>query len=119
MERYRSVCSIGAREETGKVQQQHFWVTGDISRHISRSKNMGRFFDIRVDTEELTNEAYAFVIEPTPKRNERPFIQELHDIYPEMVDVLECMVIDGTEERQDVADYVETVFAQGAPFRAS
>jgi hypothetical protein len=77
---------------------------------------MGRFFQIRVDTVALTDEAYAFVIDPTPKRNERPFIQELHDIYPEMVDVLECMVIDGTEERNDVAEYVETVFAQEGPF---
>jgi len=80
---------------------------------------MGRFFRITVDTEELTDEAYAFVIETTPKRNERPFIQELHDLYPEMVDVLECMVMDGTEERQDVADYVDAVFAQGGPFKAS
>jgi len=80
---------------------------------------MERFFQIRVDTEGLTNEAYAFVIDPTPRRNERPFIQELHDLYPEMVDVLECMVIDGTEERQDVADYIYTVFPQEAPFKPS
>jgi hypothetical protein len=78
---------------------------------------MSRFFEIKVDTEELTDEAYAFVIEPTPKRNDRPFIQELHDFSPEMVDVLECMVMDGTEERQDVADYVDAVFAQGGPFK--
>jgi hypothetical protein len=80
---------------------------------------MSRFFEIKVDTDELTDEAYAFVIEPTPKRNDRPFIQELHDIFPEMVDVLECMVMDGTEERQDVADYVDAVFAQGGPFKPS
>jgi hypothetical protein len=77
---------------------------------------MNRFFQIRVDTEALTDEAYAFVTDPTPKRNERPFVQELHDLYPEMVDVLECMVIDGTEDRQDVADYVNNVFSPGGPF---
>ena len=74
---------------------------------------MGRLFQIRVDTDALTDEAYAFVTDPTPKRNDRPFIQELHDLYPEMVDVLECMVIDGTEDRQDVADYVDAVFPSG------
>jgi hypothetical protein len=77
---------------------------------------MNRFFQIRVDTEALTDEAFAFVTDPTAKRNDRPFIQELHDMYPEMVDVLECMVIDGTEDRQDVADFVDTVFASGGPF---
>jgi hypothetical protein len=76
---------------------------------------MQKLFQIKVDTEALTDEAYAFVTDPTPKRNDRPFIQELHDLYPEMVDVLECMVIDGTEERQDVADYVDTVFPSGGP----
>ena len=77
---------------------------------------MQKLFQIKVDTEALTDEAYAFVTDPTPKRNERPFIQELHDIYPEMVDVLECMVIDGTEDREDVAEYVDTVFASGGRF---
>jgi hypothetical protein len=77
---------------------------------------MQKLFQIKVNTEALTEEAYAFVTDPTPRRNDRPFIQELHDIYPEMVDVLECMVIDGTEDRQDVADYVDTVFASGGRF---
>ena len=77
---------------------------------------MQKLFQIKVNTEALTDEAYAFVTDPTPKRNDRPFIQELHDIYPEMVDVLECMVIDGTEDRQDVANYVDTVFASGGRF---
>jgi wyosine [tRNA(Phe)-imidazoG37] synthetase (radical SAM superfamily) len=77
---------------------------------------MQKLFQIKVNTEALTDEAYAFVTDPTPKRNDRPFIQELHDIYPEMVDVLECMVIDGTEDREDVAEYVDTVFASGGRF---
>jgi hypothetical protein len=62
---------------------------------------MSRLFRIQVDTE-------------------RPIVQELHDFYPEMVDILECMVIDGTEERQDVADYVDAVFSgDGLPVRGS
>jgi hypothetical protein len=71
---------------------------------------MSRFFRLQVDPEELTDAAFAFVTDPTPARNERPLIQELNEVYPEMVDVLECMVLDGTEVRQDVADYVYTVF---------
>jgi hypothetical protein len=71
---------------------------------------MSQLFRIQVDTERLTDEAFAFVTDPTPARNERAIVQELGDFFPEMVDVLECMVIDGTEERQDVSDYVHTVF---------
>jgi hypothetical protein len=73
-----------------------------------------RFLRLQVDQEELTDAAFAFVTDPHPSRNERPLIQELHEIYPEMVDVLECMVLDGTEARQDVADYVHAVFSPGS-----
>lgn len=74
-----------------------------------------RFFRLQVDTEILTDEMHAFVTDPTPRRNERPIIQELNDVAPEVVDVMEAMVLDGTEARDDVADYVEAVFgARGA-----
>ena len=33
-------------------------------------------------------------------------IQDLHDLAPGMVPVLEAMVLDGVEERADVASYV-------------
>ncbi|HET7056078.1 MAG TPA: hypothetical protein VFI12_06420 [Thermomicrobiales bacterium] len=71
---------------------------------------MTRLFRWTVDLDALTDEAYAFVTDPRPSRNERPVIQELHDINPETVDVLESMLIDGTEERRDVADYIDAVF---------
>jgi hypothetical protein len=71
---------------------------------------MTRLFRWTVDLDALTVEAYAFVTDPRPSRNERPVIQELHDINPETVDVLESMLIDGTEERRDVADYIDAVF---------
>jgi hypothetical protein len=71
---------------------------------------MARFFRLQVNPEELTDAAFEFVTDPKPSRNERPLIQELNEVYPEMVDVLECMVLDGTEQRQDVADYVQAVF---------
>lgn len=69
-----------------------------------------RFFRIEVDEDALTDALYEFVTDPKPTRGERPVIQELHELNPDMVDVLECMVLDGTEERRDVADYVHAVF---------
>jgi hypothetical protein len=74
-----------------------------------------RFFRLQVDTEVLTDEMHAFVVDPSPRRNERPIVQELNDVAPEVVDVMESMVLDGTEARQDVAAYVDAVFgARGA-----
>jgi hypothetical protein len=74
---------------------------------------MSRYFRIEVDQQALTDAAFEFVTDPHPSRNERPVVQALHDFNPEMVDVLECMVLDGTEERQDVADYIHAVFDVG------
>ena len=71
---------------------------------------MSRFFRLQVDPDELTDAMYEFVTDPHPSRNERPIVQELNDVAPEAVDVLESMVLDGTEERQDVADYVHATF---------
>ena len=83
----------------------------DLNRVKKGISCMSRFFRLHVDQEELTDAAFAFVTDPYPSRNERPLIQELNEFYPEMVDVLECMVLDGTEARQDVAAYVHAVFS--------
>jgi hypothetical protein len=72
---------------------------------------MGRFFRIEVDTEALTDAAYEFVTDPHPSRNEREVILELNEFNPEVVDVLECMLMDGTDQRRDVAAYIQAVFA--------
>ena len=72
---------------------------------------MSRFFRLQVDADELTEAMYAFVTDPSPRRNDRPIVQELNDVNPDVVDVMEAMVLDGTEDRQDVADYVHAVFA--------
>ena len=71
---------------------------------------MTSFFRLQVDLDELTDAMFAFVTDPNPSRNDRPVIQELGDINHDLVDLLECMVLDGTDERQDVADLVESVF---------
>jgi len=72
---------------------------------------MTQFFRIQVDEQALTDAAFEFVVDPRASRNERPVIQALNDYNPDLVDVLECMVLDGTEERQDVADLIRAVFA--------
>src|SRR3954451_5157819 len=67
---------------------------------------MTRFFRIQVDEAALTDELFGFVTDPAPVRNQRPVIAELHDFNPEMVDVLEHMVLDGVDRREDVQAYV-------------
>lgn len=69
---------------------------------------MSRFFRIQVDESALTDELFAFVTDPHPSRNDRPVVDELHDIAPDVVDVLECMIIDGVDDRHFVSDYVQS-----------
>jgi hypothetical protein len=64
------------------------------------------FFRLLVDEGGLTDALLEFVTDPRATRNDLPVIQDLHDLAPGMVPVLEAMVIDGVEDRQDVADYV-------------
>lgn len=71
---------------------------------------MTSFFRLQVDLDDLTDAMYAFVTDPQPSRNDRQVIQELNDINHDLVDMLECMVLDGTDDRQDVEDFVHTVF---------
>ena len=78
---------------------------------------MDRFFTLSVNLDALTDEAFAFVIDPRASRNERPVIHALNDMRPEVVDVLEAMVLDGTEERDDVAAYLTAVFTSGMPIQ--
>ena len=64
------------------------------------------FFRLLVDEDGLTDALYEFVTDPRASRNERPVVQDLYDLAPGMVPVLEAMVLDGVEARADVADYV-------------
>jgi len=64
------------------------------------------FFRLLVDENGLTDALLDFVTDPRASRNDRAVIQDLHELAPGMVPVLEAMVIDGVEDRQDVADYV-------------
>ena len=49
---------------------------------------MSQFFRIEVDEAALTDELFAFVTDPHPSRNDRPVVDELHNVAPEMVDVM-------------------------------
>ena len=64
------------------------------------------FFRLLVDEDGLTDALFDFVTDPHASRGDRPVIQDLHDLAPNMVPVLEAMVLDGVEDRADVADYV-------------
>ena len=70
-------------------------------------------FRLTVDAERLVDEMFAFVTDPSPARNERPVVKALDEIHPESVEVLEAMLLDGTEDRADVAAYVAAVFGGG------
>jgi hypothetical protein len=75
---------------------------------------MKPLFRLDVDLEALTDAMWAFVTDPRPSRNERPVVKALDDIHPESVEVMESMLLDGTEERAEVAAYVDTVFGSFA-----
>ena len=66
----------------------------------------------------MTDALFDFVTDPRASRNDRPVIDDLYDLAPSMVPVLEAMVIDGVEDRRDVADYVRaSLFGIGRPER--
>jgi hypothetical protein len=72
-------------------------------------------FRLLVDERGLTDALYEFVTDPRASRNDRPVIEDLHEIAPGMVPVLEAMVIDGVDNRADVAAYVHaSLFGVGA-----
>lgn len=76
---------------------------------------MPGFFKLVVDEEGLTDELFAFVTDPRGSRGERPVIQELHDVAPHMVPVLEHMVLDGVDAREHVAAYVRAALGGDRP----
>ena len=66
-------------------------------------------FRLLVDEVALTDALHSFVTNPRASRNDLPVVEDLHEIAPGMVPVLEAMVLDGVEDRSDVADYVHAV----------
>jgi len=70
---------------------------------------MTQFFRMHVDEVALTDALFEFVTDPYATRNELAVISVLHEVAPDMVPVLECMVLDGVDERVYVEDYVHAV----------
>jgi hypothetical protein len=71
---------------------------------------MPNIFQMLANEEKLTDELFAFVTDPSAdNRNERAIISVLHEVAPQMISVVECMVLDGVNERFYVADYVQAV----------
>jgi hypothetical protein len=62
------------------------------------------------DLDSVTDVCFGFVTDPSPRRGQRLAIIELQDTAPHVIDVLESMVLDGIEDRSEVAHYVQYVF---------
>lgn len=70
------------------------------------------FFRVTIDRERLVDEMVAYLHDSAPSRNGRDIVRALDDLHPESVDVLEAMLLDGAEDREDVAAYVAAVFGE-------
>ncbi len=66
------------------------------------------------DLDSLTDVCFGFVTDPSPRRGQRLAIVELQDVAPGVVDVLEAMVLDGVEDRPEIAQYVQYVFGSSS-----
>ncbi len=71
---------------------------------------MPTFFRVIVDEQALTEALYDFVTDPSEKRNDRPVVQEVQELIPDMISVLEHMILDGVDEKDFVAQYVHYLF---------
>ena len=70
---------------------------------------MSRIFRLSIDEETLTDELFAFVVDPRSTRYQRRVVTELKVIAPGMIPVMEMMILDGVDERHYVHDYVTAV----------
>ena len=73
-----------------------------------------RIFRLAIDEETLTDELFAFVLDPRSTRYQRRVIGELRALAPGMIPVMEMMILDGVEERHHVREYVAAVLGDGA-----
>jgi hypothetical protein len=73
---------------------------------------MSNIFQLLTHEEQLTDELFAFITDPSAdNRNERAIISVLHEVLPQMVSVAECMILDGVDQRHYVEDYVHAVLS--------
>ena len=74
---------------------------------------MARPFRLAIDEETLTDELFAFVVDPRSTRYQRRVVTELKVLAPGMIPVMEMMILDGVDERRYVRDYVAAVIGGG------
>jgi hypothetical protein len=75
---------------------------------------MSRLFRLSIDEETLTDELFAFVVDPRSTRYQRRVVKELKVLAPGMIPVMEMMILDGVEERRHVREYVHAVLGDDA-----
>jgi len=75
---------------------------------------MSRIFRLAIDEDTLTDELFAFVLDPRSTRYQRRVVTELRALAPGMIPVMEMMILDGVEDRRHVREYVSAVLGDGA-----
>jgi hypothetical protein len=74
---------------------------------------VSRIFRLSIDLETLTDELFAFVMDPRSSRYQRRVVKELRALAPGVIPVMEMMILDGVDERRYVRDYVDAVLGGG------
>ena len=75
---------------------------------------MSKIFRLSIDLDTLTDELYAFVMDPRSTRYQRRVVKELRALAPGVIPVMDMMILDGVDERRHVRDYVDAVLGGGA-----
>ena len=75
---------------------------------------MPPLFRLTIDEDTLTDELFAFVMDPRSTRYQRRVVRELRALAPGVIPVMETMILDGVDERRHVRDYVIAVLGGGA-----
>jgi hypothetical protein len=75
---------------------------------------VSKIFRLSIDLDTLTDELYAFVMDPRSTRYQRRVVKELAALAPGVIPVMEMMILDGVEERRHVRDYVDAILGSNA-----
>jgi hypothetical protein len=75
---------------------------------------VSKIFRLSIDLDTLTDELYAFVMDPRSTRYQRRVVKELRALAPGVIPVMDMMILDGVDERRHVRDYVDAVLGGGA-----
>lgn len=125
-----SMILDGVEERPDVAHFVHALADGELSRQlrserlrrITRAEDelpsvagMPRLFRLRIDESSFVDEAFAFVTTPDASRYDRPVVDELSRLAPDVLPVLETMVIEGVDQWHDVADYLRGTLSSEIP----